>query len=125
MLPLVKRSARRLLGPKLTGAVKRILEHTTAVAARPGRAVESPPPAPPADPPKRLLFLSDCYAQDVVWGPFHQSMLAYCGAAFERVLAVRANAFIHEWSHHPRSPQHMAYLEREIRAMPTKSSTPG
>jgi spore maturation protein CgeB len=70
----------------------------------------------PADPPRRLLFLSDCYAQDVVWGPFHKTMLAYCGAAFERVRAIRANAFFHPWSHRPCSAEHLACVRREIQA---------
>jgi hypothetical protein len=47
--------------------------------ACPANAVPSAPgprPARPADPPRKLLFLSDCYAQDVIWGPFHKTMLA-------------------------------------------------
>jgi spore maturation protein CgeB len=43
-------------------------------------------------------------------------MLAYCGAAFERVLAIRANAFFHPWSHHPRSEEHLACVREQIRA---------
>jgi hypothetical protein len=124
MFHLIKSGARRVLGPRLTAAVKRLsgrrapvkappVRGPGAVAAEPNRAAE---PVPPADPPRKLLFLSDCYAADVVWGPFHRSMLAYCGAAFERVLAIRTNAFFRPWSHEPLSPGQLAQVQREISA---------
>jgi hypothetical protein len=72
--------------------------------------------APPGNPPRKLLFLSDCYADEVVWAPFHKTMLAYLGSAFEQVLAVRANTFFHPWSHRPLTEDHLPYLQREIAA---------
>jgi hypothetical protein len=84
--------------------------------APPPANLPAPAPALPDGAPRRALFLSDCYAQGADWGPFHKTMLAYLGAAFERVLAVRANAFFHEWSHRPRSEEHVAYVREEVRA---------
>lgn len=104
MLQVVKQTARRVLGPRVTAALRRMLKAPPRLAAT------------PVEHPKRLLFLSDCYAQDVTWGPFHKTMLAYCGAAFERVLAIRANAFFHPWSHEPLSEQHLAAVRRAIEA---------
>jgi hypothetical protein len=73
------------------------------------------PAAAPNDPPRRILFLSDCYAQDVVWGPFHKTMMAYCATAFEHLLAIRTNAFFHPWSHQPLSAEHLSCVQRAVR----------
>jgi spore maturation protein CgeB len=129
MLQRIKQVGRRLLGRRLSDALKAaIKQRPTPVAPLPKPAPPTPkrcaahastqptPTAPPAHPPQRLLFLSDCYAQDVVWGPFHQSMLAYCGFAFDRVLAIRTNAFFHAWSHRPLSERHLRHVQGEIAA---------
>jgi hypothetical protein len=121
--PAVTQVGQPALGPRMRAALNRLLKGPALGPPSPaeppgaaGPAVLSPAAPASAEPPRRLLFLSDCYAQDVVWGPFHKTMLAYLGAAFERVLAVRANAFFHEWSHRPYSEGHLAYLREAVRA---------
>src|SRR5690242_2722053 len=73
-------------------------------------------PLAPSPPPRKLLFLSDCYTNDAIWGPFHRTMMAYLGSAVERVLAVRANAFFTEGTHRPQSETHLAHLKDAVRS---------
>jgi spore maturation protein CgeB len=115
MLPFIKSRARHALGPRLTTVLKRWLGRPPP-AVRPATEEIGPPVAAPDDPPRKLLFLSDCYAGDVVWAPFHRTMLAYCGFAFDRVLAVRTNDFFHPWTHRPLSQEHLAHVQRQVQS---------
>src|SRR4051794_31968747 len=99
MLQLIKRGTRRLLGPQVTAVLKRLLAGRSAPVGQPAPAEVDPAPevaaapeavlagapamtaepeaaplplphAAPARPPKKLLFLSDCYTPGTGWAPF-------------------------------------------------------
>ena len=126
MFQLTRQAARRVLGPRLTASLKRLKSNLAPRAnpsrIRTGTAVLEPShrstfsSTPPANPPRRVLFLSDCYAEDLVWAPFHKTMLAYCGAAFERMLAIRTNDFFHPWTHRPLSEEHLVRVQQQVLA---------
>src|SRR5438270_7549532 len=117
--PTRQRTLLRRLWETSPAKVYRRLRRMAGSVARPAPSPPPPvapalgrPPQPPTHPPRKLLFLSDCYLAAATWAPFHRTVLGYLSRAVESVLAVRANAFFAPWSDEPRSPAHLDHLRR-------------
>ncbi len=64
--------------------------------------------------PPKIVFLSDCYLENVCWGTFYLSIIRTLAAASDSLLAVRTNSFFHGASTEFISSEHMSAVVRSI-----------